>query len=153
MPVLFHNGPLSNWYSSPFSYGTRRFANVEQWMMYWKAVMMKDTTTAQTIMATTNPKRIKELGRTVHGFDQSIWDKYKYRLVLIGCTAKFSQNDKLKQILIDTKDELIAEASPWDNIWGIGLSEHDIRAQDQAQWKGENLLGKVLMEVRQKLRS
>lgn len=43
-------------------------------------------------------------------------------------------------------------ASPYDKIWGIGLSESDPRAQNPQQWQGENWLGQVLETVRKSLK-
>jgi len=43
---------------------------------------------------------------------------------------------------------VLAEASPFDTKWGIGLSADDPRARRRRQWQGRNLLGEVLMEVR-----
>lgn len=65
--------------------------------------------------------------------------------------AKFSQNENLKQQLIDTGSRIIAEASPYDKIWGIGLSEDNPMALDSTKWIGQNLLGEVLMTVRRNL--
>ena len=66
--------------------------------------------------------------------------------------AKFSQNSRLKAILLSTEDKIIVEASPYDTIWGIGLYWEDDRVLDINKWRGQNLLGKALMEVREKLR-
>jgi ribA/ribD-fused uncharacterized protein len=51
----------------------------------------------------------------------------------------------LKHQLIDTKDSILVEASPYDKIWGIGLDEKDAKIKI---WKGENLLGNALMDIR-----
>ena len=43
------------------------------------------------------------------------------------------------------------ETNPDDSIWGIGLSDNDERIHDKSQWKGLNLLGKILTQVRDDL--
>lgn len=43
------------------------------------------------------------------------------------------------------------EASPKDTIWGIGLSEKDRRAWNRETWRGQNFLGEILTNVRDKL--
>ena len=55
------------------------------------------------------------------------------------------------QKLLKTGDIILAEASPYDKIYGIGLKPNDPRVQDPTQWKGQNLLGKALMKVREEL--
>lgn len=65
-----------------------------------------------------------------------------------GNKAKFSQNPTLKEFLLSTGDSILAEASPYDSIWGIGLGWEDAEKGGVAQWRGENLLGCALMEVR-----
>ena len=47
---------------------------------------------------------------------------------------------------------MLVEASPYDNIWGIRLSANSLEAQDPMKWRGQNLLGFALMEVRDELR-
>lgn len=47
----------------------------------------------------------------------------------------------------------MVEASPKDRIWGIGLAVEDPRSRNPSQWLGLNLLGKVLMRVRDKIRA
>ena len=69
-----------------------------------------------------------------------------------GCYAKFSQNPDMKEQLLATGDTIMVEASPMDKIWGIGRKASDPLARKIAQWKGLNLLGRVLMQVRETLR-
>ena len=71
---------------------------------------------------------------------------------MAGNIAKFGQNPALKEFLLSTGDALIAEASPYDTIWGIGLDRDTALKGTVDQWKGENLLGCVLMDVRDRLR-
>ena len=47
---------------------------------------------------------------------------------------------------MDTEGCTIAEASPYDRIWGIGISVAE--AGDGDEWRGTNLLGIALMRVR-----
>lgn len=63
-----------------------------------------------------------------------------------ACYAKFSQNSKLKDFLLGTGNSEIVEASPVDNIWGIGFSSY--KAMENTDKWGQNLLGKTLMKVR-----
>ena len=51
-----------------------------------------------------------------------------------------------------TGDRRLAEASPHDNMWGIGLSACDPRACSPDSWCGQNLLGQALEHAREVLR-
>jgi ribA/ribD-fused uncharacterized protein len=154
--TFFWNGPFSQWYSSRFDLGTsfftpKFFTCAEQAMMYSKAILFKDYTTAKSIMKTHDPSVQKKLGRGVLNFDPATWDQHKYKLVYQANYAKFTQNPSLLRALLDTKGTTLVEASPYDRIWGIGLSEVDPRALDRSQWRGENLLGKILTDLRENL--
>ncbi|WP_319939330.1 NADAR family protein [Xenorhabdus littoralis] len=95
---------------------------------------------------------IKTFGREIGGFNQSIWDEYRLKIVIEGNLAKFSQNKSLAEFLLNTGDKILVEASPVDRIWGIGLSEDASNIQNPLTWDGLNLLGFALMAVREKLR-
>ena len=71
--------------------------------------------------------------------------------MLAGNRAKFTQNEELKTQLLATAGTTLVEASPYDKIWGIGLAATDPRAEDPTQWKGLNLLGKILTQLREEL--
>ena len=59
----------------------------------------------------------------------------------------------MKRILLATGEKTLVEASPYDQIWGIGLEESNPLAHDRNTWKGENLLGKALTAVKDHLRA
>lgn len=121
-------------------------------MMAGKARLFGDQDMLAKIMASDNPQTIKKLGRQVKGFDETAWEQHRFALVLQGNVCKFSQNPALKQFLLSTGNRILVEASPYDCIWGVGLSAEDPRIQDPRQWRGQNLLGFALTEVRDILR-
>ena len=65
--------------------------------------------------------------------------------------VKFSQNKELLEFLIKTKQRILVEASSVDKIWGIGLGVNENQIDNPLIWKGKNLLGFALMEVRDEL--
>ena len=117
-----------------------------------KALLFNDLDVYAQIFDATTPKEFKNLGKSVKGYNQDVWNAHKDRIVIEGNIAKFSQNPELKDFLLSTGDKILVEASPLDTIWGIGLDEEDDRAIDPAQWLGENHLGFALMTVRDMLR-
>lgn len=58
----------------------------------------------------------------------------------------------LKKILLATGDSVLVEASSYDAIWGIKMASNDENATNPLKWRGSNLLGFALMEVRDELR-
>ena len=120
-------------------------------MMSEKARLFNDLETREEIMKTKDPKKHKQLGRLVRNFDKMIWNRKSYEIVLIGNRAKFTQNEQLKEILVATGKKQIAEASPMDRIWGIGVAPDNPLALDSKKWRGKNMLGTILMQVRSEL--
>ena len=142
---------LSQWWMEDFYTMVDSYLYMEQYMMAGKAQLFGDEERRKEILACSDPKQIKALGRKVRGFDQVVWDKFKYAIVLNGNWCKFSQNRELREFLLSTGDSVLVEASPYDRIWGIQLSADTPEAQDPFRWRGENLLGFALMEVRDEL--
>lgn len=145
--------PYSQWTPSIFRVDGLTYVCAEQFMMAEKARLFHDQEICDQIMATPDPWRHRQLGRRVHGFVESIWLAHRSEVVYRGSMAKFSQDPELLQVLLDTEDRTLVEASPLDRIWGIGLHSTDARAEVPAQWRGRNLLGLALMGVREELRS
>ncbi len=142
---------FSQFYPCSFSTDDRSYCCAEQWMMSQKALVFKDTTTFDKIMSAKNPTKIKSLGRQIKNFDEEKWNKVKFDIVYKGNLMKFSQNDDLLKRLLNTKNKILVEASPYDKIWGIGLTASDAIKTDPDDWPGANLLGKALMKVRDAL--
>lgn len=139
---------LSQWWSSDFNVDGVLYSCAEQFMMASKARLFNDEKILEKILKVKKPDEIKALGRKISNFNEEIWNKQKYNIVLKGNIAKFSQNKELKQFLISTKDRVLVEASPYDKVWGIGMKEGDNGIENPLTWRGENLLGFALMEVR-----
>ncbi len=139
---------LSQWYKCDFEEKGIKYNCCEQYMIAKKAELFDDKEILNEIMGESNPKVIKRLGRKVRNFDSEIWNKNRINIVKNGNYLKFTQNEELKEYLLSTNDAILAEASPYDRIWGIGLSKEDKRSNNPNMWKGKNYLGFVLMDVR-----
>jgi len=152
--TLFYDGVFSNWYIAPFKDAEKLdekanvFNCVEQYMMYNKALVFCDFETASKIMQTSSPRRQKELGREVKGFDKETWDKISQGVVYAGNYFKFSQNPDLKEKLMATKGTTLVECSLDDKFWGIGFYEHSPECRDRSKWLGTNWLGETLTQLR-----
>jgi ribA/ribD-fused uncharacterized protein len=146
------NSYFSNWYPSDFEVDGIVYWCVEQYMMAKKAELFRDYNSFRDIMASNSQKEIKALGRKVMGFNEEIWSKNRERIVFEGNYAKFTQNPKLKSYILKQKGKIFVEASPYDKIWGIGLDDSDLNfIYNPNNWRGLNLLGFVLMDVRDKI--
>ena len=172
------NGYLGQWYWSPFTHEDDTYKTAEMWMMVQKARLFGDEAVATKMLATTDPKRHKALGREVKGFQEEVWnartlilpfasilcssrfpstgsdsDAGKMGIVTEGNMHKFTVSEdaeNLRNMLLATGSRELVEASPLDRIWGVGFAERNA-GSNRHRW-GQNLLGKALMDVREKLR-
>lgn len=142
---------FSQWYESPFKCESDTFHTAEHYMMYQKAILFGDTEASQRLLTAADAGKAKAIGREVRGFDDAKWKAHRFNIVVTANIAKFSQNQELQQFLISTGNQVLVEASPVDKIWGIGLAEDSPDCENPNHWKGSNLLGFALMEVRDQL--
>lgn len=145
-------GCLSQWWPAEFTVDGVRYPTAEHFMMAAKARLFGDAETEAAILAAGHPGQAKDLGRRVRGFDEATWREARFATVVRGNLAKFGQNPELREFLLGTGDRVLVEASPVDPLWGIGLTAADERAERPEEWRGRNLLGFALMEVRRTLR-
>lgn len=148
--TFFWNGHFSNWHKCTFKVEETTYNCTEQFMMAEKARLFNDQETLIKIMSIDSPKEQKALGRKVKNFDVNKWNTIAKDIVYIGCYAKFSQNEYLKKLLLETEGTLV-EASPYDKIWGIGLASDQPEAKNRNTWNGTNWLGEILTKVRNDL--
>lgn len=84
--------------------------------------------------------RYQELGVPV----REDWEEIKVELMRDLVGRKFAQHPRLAQGLLETADEEIVEGNTWDdNFWGVSPPGNP---------EGQNWLGRILMETRQRLR-
>jgi ribA/ribD-fused uncharacterized protein len=145
--VFFLSGIYSQWHKAEIEIDGIVYNTCEQYMMHQKAVTFGDAAMAQKILETDDPAEQKGYGRLIKGFDKAVWDKACFDIVLKGNIAKFTQHPNLGKKLVETGTRILAEASPKDAIWGIGMHETNPNIEDESKW-GTNLLGKVLMKTR-----
>lgn len=175
--------PFSNFHPAKFEYKDLTFISNEQFMMYSKAKNFGDEVSAQKIIDINNEPlakgfiegtvtreqivkdkelsaqwqnlmmKAKKLGRGVQNYDEERWNQRRSKIVLFGARLKFTQNQDLKQILLDTGETTMVEASRFDPIWSCGLTEYDAKRTPPEQWPGLNLLGKVLDTLKAELKN
>lgn len=150
---FFWGGIYSNFYPCKFHDGVKYYNCNEQYFMSEKAALFEDSKIRNLILETTDPKVMKKLGREVKGFDPVKWNDYKEEVMESGLRFKFTQNPELKKALLEEDCDLFVEASPFDKIWGIGLNEAVAKTVPPDEWPGQNLLGKLLTQLREELKN
>ena len=149
---FFRSGsPLSNFYPCTFEdeHG-QQYCCSEQYYQYHKALLFSDFSMASRIIHSTDSSFIKRCGRNVKGYRKNIgrWQKFGARKVMkMGLWLKFTQNSKLAHHLMNTTRVLV-EANPYDDYFGVGLGMYDPAIEDESSWKGRNIQGKLLMELK-----
>jgi ribA/ribD-fused uncharacterized protein len=141
-------GCFSQWWPAPFTVDGITYPTAEHWMMAGKARLFGDRQGLEKVLAAKSPGAAKAAGRQVRGFDEDAWTAARYEIVLAGTIAKFTQHPDLADILTRTGTQLLAEASPFDRIWGIGMGASNPDAGRPTCWRGLNLLGFALMDAR-----
>jgi ribA/ribD-fused uncharacterized protein len=144
---------LSQWYPAEFHVDGVRYATAEHFMMAGKARLFGDAAAEERVLASDDPAEAKSAGREVRGFDEDTWAAHRFALVVTGNTAKFREHPVLGGVLVRTGSRVLVEASPYDTVWGIGLPASRPEAASPSRWRGLNLLGFALMDVREALRA
>ena len=157
-PVFFWKtnekyGFLSNWYQSSFEVDGVTYKDSEQYMMAQKALLFDDVDTYKKILNANTPEEYKKLGRQITPYVDEKWAAVRKDVCKRGVMAKFMQNEDIRTKILSTENRPIFEASPLDSIWGIGVDEATASKMNIDEFQGQNLLGKLLMEVRDEIRS
>lgn len=148
-PLFPESECLSQWFRAPFVHEKVLYETAEHWMMAQKAILFNDHEMRERILQVRTPKEAKALGRKIRNFSEDVWSNHKVDIVFKGNVLKFKQNKVCRDFLLGTYPKVLVEASPYDRIWGIGMSARDTGVQNPENWKGRNLLGFILTRVRE----
>ncbi|KAI1717111.1 N-glycosidase [Ditylenchus destructor] len=146
---------FSNHFARPglFEVDGTKYMCVEQFYMRYKAKVFGDYQTEKAVMAASNSSEMKKLGNQIENFDQLKWRRVAIQVMVIACLRKFEQNDDLREELFATAGSLLVEASPFDKFWGVGLSMESEMISKPNKWPGQNVLGRLLTMLRERLMS
>jgi ribA/ribD-fused uncharacterized protein len=130
-----------------------QFKTVEHYLQAMKAREFEDEEMYQKILKTKTPKAAKAIGQKIANFKPEVWDKRKDEVMEKGVRTKFVQHPTLRKQLVETGDRMIGEANPRDTYWGIGTSMNLEKAKIPSKWRGKNMMGKLLMKLREEFRA
>ena len=147
---------FSNMFPSKFTVLGVEFFCVEQYIMYRKALLFSDTKSAQKILREKDSKKLILFGRRIKNYNKSMWRSHREHIAYTGVLAKYLQNLELRKQLLETGDKELVLATPGHLVWGIDMHITDPNIIDKAQWaegRGANLLGKILVLVRERIKT
>ena len=150
--VFFYNrsSPLSNFYPAAVHIDGVKYKHTEQYYQCRKAEISGEHNMATQIMLADDPLTCKQLGDSVRVNPK--WETEKVKVMKKASLHKYQQHEHLRRVLLSTGDKTLAEASPRDLFWGIGIPMRSKAKSDRSQWRGENKLGEVLMDIRDQLK-
>ena len=111
--------------------------------------LFKEILGARTKTGKVSPSIARKMGKgciktgigRLNSFEIKKWNNDRYNIMCKVITEKFTQHLDLQQILLNTGNATLIENAPWDSYWGIGTNGN-----------GQNMLGKILMKVRDNIR-
>ena len=144
MPVYFYD-TQENPYGCFTNFSRHGFELDGDWWTtsehYFQAQKFAGTPQAEEVRQLPTPREAFNLARDLKHLVRPDWSNVRDSVMLKAVERKFESNADIRTILLSTGDALLVENSPGDSYWGCG-----------ADGKGKNMLGKILMEVREKLR-
>jgi len=109
---------------------------------YFQAQKFAGTEFEEKVRLAATPKEAADLGRNRKFPLRKDWEEVKDDVMREALRAKFTQNKELKQILLETGDAELVEHTANDNYWADG-----------GDGSGRNMLGVLLMELREELKN
>jgi len=157
-PVLFSTGDESGGPYSSFSNSSNhavdidgvRYPTVTHYIVAMKAREIKNDDMYTKIMGTATPKAVKALEKKIT-ITAEEWDPKKDEIMAKAVRAKFTQYPELRSKLLETGEKQIGNADARETYWGIGTSMDTDKARVPSKWRGQNKLGKILMDLRKTL--
>ena len=133
--------------ATPITIDGQKFSCNEQYYTYCLAKFFRDETTAQKVMQTEDPYELVKMHKNVSNYDAHKWQPEADRTPYLANTAKYTQHMEARTTLLNTGKDEIGEAS-YSKRWGIGIPIQDRRALERRNWTGQNVMGNILMRIR-----
>ena len=141
--------PFSNFHPSKFLFDGIEYHSSEQYIQMKAAEYFGDEVAKNRILSAEDAQDCKDISRDINNFNRRAWSVVAESLCEPGISQKFLQNPDLMTTLMNTGNKTIAESS-YDDIWGTGMHIGSKEALNKSKWTGTNLLGKILMGIRDK---
>ncbi len=109
---------------------------------YFQAQKFQESGFQEAIRKEKSPMQAARMGRSRKRPLRKQWESMKVSVMRKAVLAKFTQHDALRELLLSTNDAKIIEHTANDCYWGDG-----------GDGSGKNMLGRILMEVREQLRA
>ena len=157
--ILFENpetndyGFLSLKWTVEIEFNNTMYNSAKQAIAAELAKVFNDQENLQKIMIADTPEEVNyELDDVPGDENQAKWNDNIKQLLYDVNIAKFNQYPELVTRLLETKTAVLGAYIPNDNLIGIGMSLDNIQSKNPINWTGQNLLGKALMDIREKFR-
>ena len=132
-------GEFSNFAHYPFELEGRLWPTSEH---YFQAQKFAGTPHEEAIRLARKPNNAARMGRQRSRPLRPDWEQVKDDVMRKAVWAKFTTHPELKALLLSTGEQELVENAPGDYYWGCGKDG-----------SGRNMLGRILMETRQQLRT
>lgn len=151
-PFYTKNDRFSNFFECELYIDGTKYQSTEQYLFAEKARKVGDYDIADRIMKNRAAAICKQLGESIPWTgDIFTWREFAKEKLYIANKAKYTQNPNLRKFLFKTAPSVLVEASPFDFYWGVGLKKNDHNIQNADKWRGENIMGYLLTDLRDEL--
>ena len=130
-------GEFSNFAAYPIKLKGKKWPTSEH---YFQAMKFESAKDQKDILNAKTPMEAARKGRDRKRKLKRSWESMKDNVMREAVLAKFSQHNELKELLLSTGDAKLIEHTENDDYWGDG-----------GNGKGKNMLGRILMSIRDKL--
>ena len=131
-------GEFSNFAVYPITLKKKRWPTSEH---YFQAQKFKEIKDQEAVRKASSPMLAARMGRDRRRKLRRDWESAKVGVMREAVLAKFMQHDDLRELLLSTSDARLVEHTENDDFWGDG-----------GDGRGKNMLGRILMDVREALR-
>lgn len=159
-PILFSGADeskgeyryMSNDAEYPIEIDGQKYPTVEHYFQAMKAKTFEDEEMYDKIVKTKTPKAAKAAGKKVKNFITEVWEAKREEIMYKGVRAKFVQHPELRKKLLETDKKVIGKADARNTFWAIGTGMESDKAKTPSKWRGQNKLGKIIMDLRNTLK-